>query len=62
MRNDPTLQNVTELRRAWGNGDEAGLAQVTPVVCEELHRSISNVHPSYREIAIGRDRIVLSCR
>lgn len=31
-------QEITELLIAWGNGDEAALAELTPLVYQELHR------------------------
>jgi RNA polymerase sigma factor (TIGR02999 family) len=31
-------KEITELLVAWGDGDEAALAQLTPLVHEELHR------------------------
>lgn len=33
----PTVQ-ITQLLVAWGHGDEAALAQLTPLVYQELHR------------------------
>lgn len=34
----PDSQNVTELLRAWGNGDQSALELLTPLVYGELHR------------------------
>ena len=33
-----SLHEVTQLLRAWSNGDEAALARLTPLVDAELHR------------------------
>lgn len=35
---DPPKHDVTELLVAWGNGDEAALEQLVPLVHAELHR------------------------
>jgi RNA polymerase sigma factor (TIGR02999 family) len=42
---DASSSNVTELLRAWGNGDQTALEQLTPLVYEELHR-IARYHMS----------------
>ena len=34
----PAEQGVTQLLRAWGNGDQQALERLTPLVYEELHR------------------------
>jgi RNA polymerase sigma factor (TIGR02999 family) len=34
----PAEPDVTQLLKAWGDGDEAALAQLTPLVYDELHR------------------------
>jgi RNA polymerase sigma-70 factor, ECF subfamily len=34
----PVNPDVTQLLRAWGDGDHAALAQLTPLVYDELHR------------------------
>jgi RNA polymerase sigma factor (TIGR02999 family) len=34
----PSSEAVTQLLRDWGNGDEAALDQLMPLVYEELHR------------------------
>jgi RNA polymerase sigma factor (TIGR02999 family) len=34
----PSAHNITELLLAWGNGDEAALDELTPLVYRELHR------------------------
>lgn len=34
----PTPPNITELLVAWNHGDQAALAQLTPLVYRELHR------------------------
>jgi RNA polymerase sigma factor (TIGR02999 family) len=35
---DPSSHHVTQLLLAWGGGDESALAQLVPVVHDELHR------------------------
>lgn len=46
MAADPTpSHNITELLRAWGNGDQSALEQLTPLVYEELH-SLARRHMS----------------
>ena len=43
---DPTpSRNITELLRAWGDGDQSALEQLTPLVYEELH-SLARRHMS----------------
>ena len=34
----PAEPDVTQLLKAWGDGDEAALTQLTPLVYDELHR------------------------
>jgi len=34
----PQKPDVTQLLKAWGDGDDAALAQLTPLVYDELHR------------------------
>jgi RNA polymerase sigma factor (TIGR02999 family) len=34
----PTTPNITELLVAWNQGDQSALAQLTPLVYQELHR------------------------
>jgi RNA polymerase sigma-70 factor (ECF subfamily) len=34
----PAKPEVTQLLKAWGDGDDAALAQLTPLVYDELHR------------------------
>jgi RNA polymerase sigma factor (TIGR02999 family) len=34
----PANPDVTQLLKAWGDGDDAALAQLTPLVYDELHR------------------------
>jgi RNA polymerase sigma factor (TIGR02999 family) len=34
----PSQLEITELLRAWGGGDEAALARLTPLVYDKLHR------------------------
>jgi RNA polymerase sigma-70 factor (ECF subfamily) len=34
----PANPSVTQLLKAWGDGDDAALAQLTPLVYDELHR------------------------
>jgi RNA polymerase sigma factor (TIGR02999 family) len=34
----PAKPDVTQLLKAWGDGDDAALAQLTPLVYDELHR------------------------
>jgi RNA polymerase sigma factor (TIGR02999 family) len=34
----PSSGDITELLRAWGNGDQAALERLTPLVYDELHR------------------------
>jgi RNA polymerase sigma-70 factor (ECF subfamily) len=34
----PAQPDVTQLLKAWGGGDDAALAQLTPLVYDELHR------------------------
>jgi RNA polymerase sigma factor (TIGR02999 family) len=34
----PSPSEITELLRAWGGGDEAALARLTPLVYDKLHR------------------------
>jgi len=41
--------NVTQLLRAWGDGDRAALEQLTPQVYEELHRLASGYMRKERE-------------
>ncbi len=36
--NPPPSGNITELLRAWGDGDQAALKHLTPMVYDELHR------------------------
>ena len=36
--NSANPANVTELLRAWGNGDRSALDQLTPIVYQELRR------------------------
>ena len=35
----PSDQGITQLLRAWGNGDRQALERLTPLVYEELHRA-----------------------
>jgi RNA polymerase sigma factor (TIGR02999 family) len=35
---DPSSHHVTRLLRAWGDGDESALAELVPIVHDELHR------------------------
>jgi RNA polymerase sigma-70 factor, ECF subfamily len=35
---DPSPREVTQLLRAWGQGDERALGRLTPLVYNELHR------------------------
>ncbi len=37
--------NVTQLLRAWGDGDQSALEQLTPLVYQELH-SLARRHMS----------------
>ena len=39
-----TPQEITRLLVAWGAGDEAALAELTPLVYEELHRLADQRH------------------
>jgi RNA polymerase sigma factor (TIGR02999 family) len=34
----PSEQDITQLLRAWGNGDQQALGRLTPLVYKELHR------------------------
>ncbi len=34
----PSPHEITQLLLAWGNGDEAALERLTPLVYRELHR------------------------
>src|SRR5215831_11265168 len=34
----PSDQSITELLKAWGNGDQQALRKLTPLVYKELHR------------------------
>jgi RNA polymerase sigma factor (TIGR02999 family) len=43
--NPPSSKDVTALLRAWGNGDQAALERLTPLVYDELHR-IARSHMS----------------
>jgi RNA polymerase sigma factor (TIGR02999 family) len=36
---EPTAHEVTQLLRAWGQGDEAALEKLTPLVYEDLRRT-----------------------
>jgi RNA polymerase sigma-70 factor, ECF subfamily len=38
MANSSSPHNVTQLLRAWGEGDQSALDQLTPLVYDELHR------------------------
>jgi RNA polymerase sigma factor (TIGR02999 family) len=35
---EPTTQEVTELLRAWSDGDTSALEKLTPIIYNELHR------------------------
>ena len=35
---EPVLDDVSALLRAWSDGDQRALAQLTPIVYDELHR------------------------
>jgi hypothetical protein len=35
---DPCQKEISQLLRAWSQGDEAALESLTPLVYEELHR------------------------
>jgi RNA polymerase sigma factor (TIGR02999 family) len=37
-RNEPQQEDVTQLLRAWSEGDQQALERLTPLVYEELHR------------------------
>src|SRR5580658_5253327 len=46
MASDPTpSHNITQLLRAWGEGDQSALEQLTPLVYQELH-SLARRHMS----------------
>src|SRR6516225_4560653 len=36
---EPAAHEVTQLLRAWGQGDEAALEKLTPLVYKDLHRT-----------------------
>jgi RNA polymerase sigma-70 factor (ECF subfamily) len=47
----PAKPDVTQLLKAWGDGDDAALAQLTPLVYNELHRMarrcMAREHPGH---------------